>query len=188
MSFFSSLGKLAGGAVGALGGHLIGGWLQGDTSAADGLQTAATQQGQYASADRNRFLGALGGGQEAVNTSTQAAVNNALPSFMKNLQGSREEAIRRGASNGDLQTSNEGDLASAFQRNIASGAGAQAAGVYGQQLQGYGNMATQSSNNYLDLMSGNADREQANRNNRYGLLGGVIGAAGKIGGAFAGGG
>lgn len=195
MSFLSGLAKiggaaggfLLGGPAGAMAGYSLGSALGGGGGGGgqpNGLEGATQQQGQYATQDRNRYLDALSHGQEAVNTSTQAAVNNALPSFMKNLQGSREDAIRRGASNGDLQVSNEGGLTSAFQRNIASGAGAQAANVYGQTTAGYGALAGGSSNNYLDLLSGGADRAQAGENNKYGLAGGIIGAIGQGVGAY----
>ena len=119
-----------------------------------------------------------------MNASTQAAVSNALPGFMHNLQGSREDAIRRGASNGDLQTSYEGDLSSAFQRNVSNAAAGQAANVYGQQVQGYGQMAQGDSNNYLDLLNGNADRQQAGSNNKWNFAAGALGAAGQAAGAY----
>lgn len=197
MSFLSGVGKLAG----AAGGFLLGGPAGaaagyglasslggggGDSGGSSGgnLNAATAQQGQYATQDRNRYLDALNGGQEAVNTSTKAAVDSALPSFMQNLQSTRESAIRRGASNGDLETSNEGDLTSAFQRNIAAGAGAQATSIYGQKTAGLGALANGSSNNYLDLLSGGADREQAGKNNTNNLWGSVIGAVGTGAGAY----
>lgn len=200
MSFMSGLlkgggalgGFLLGGPAGAAAGYSLGSALGGKGGGGGGgnagrLNGAADTYGGYAREDRNRYLDALKGGQEAVNTSTQAAVSSALPSFMKNLQGSREDAIRRGASNGDLQTSYEGDLGSAFQRNVSTAAAGQAANVYGQTTAGYGNMAGQSGNTYLDLLNGGADREQADRNNKTNLWGSVIGAAGNAAGAYYGG-
>lgn len=195
MSFLSGLariggaagGFLVGGPAGTLAGYSLGSALGGGghkDSRGDPLTGAAGEYAGYAKQDRNRFLGALEGGQEAVNQSTSAAVQNALPGFMKNLQGSREDAIRRGASNGDLQTSYEGDLMSAFQRNVSNAAAGQAANVYGQQVAGYGNLANGSSNTLLDLLAGNRDAEQAKQNNKYGLVGSLLGAAGNAAGAY----
>lgn len=184
MSFLTGV---LGGAAGLIGGNQIGKWLQGDSSKADALGPATAQQGAYATEDRNRYLTALNGGQEALDTSTRAAVSSALPSYLKDLQGTRESAIRRGASNGDLATSYEGDLSSAFDRNIATATAGQAAGMYGQKLAGYGGLAGRSSDNYLDLLNGGADREQADRNNRYGIFSGLLGAGAKAAGAYAGG-
>jgi len=188
MTFLSGLLKGAAGfATGGLGGLALGlgSELLGH-GGNKGMSNAAGQYGAYAPADRNRFLTALQGGPQAVQQTTQAAVQDALPSYLKNLQGMRENAIRRGASLGDLQTSNEGDLASAFQRNIANAAAGQAANVWGQQTQGYGNLANQSGNTYLDLLAGNRDYNQGQQNNIFGLLGAGIGAYGNYKAAQAG--
>lgn len=191
MGWFDTVKRIGGDILtggGAEIGRAVGGWMDGSHDNEDRLNQAAGQYGGYAADSRNRFLSALSGGQQALNDSTRAAVANALPSYMQNLQGSRENAIRRGTSNGDLQTSFEGDLSSAFQRNVSNSIAGQAMNMYGTQVGAYGNLANNDSNNYLDLLSGNADREQAGRNARYGLVGGIIGAAGKIGAAKAGGG
>lgn len=173
-------GALAGGAMGAVSGGGGGGGGNG------GMDQAAADYGGYAKQDRNRFLDALNNGQEALNTSTRAAVSSAMPGFQRQIQGIREGAIRRGASNGDLATSYEGDAASAFDKNITDSVASQATALHGQQLAGYGGLASESGNHYLDLMAGNRDAEQAKSNNKYGLLSGVIGAAGQLGGAYLG--
>lgn len=124
--------------------------------------------------------GGIGGGQDALNTSTAAAVSSAMPSFYQALQGIRESSVRRGISTGDLGTSYEGDLASAFQRNTENATASHASEMYqfGQ-------------NNYLDLLSGMQDRQTASdnarRQRRSGLGGALGGLVGGIGGFAVGG-
>ena len=198
MSFLSSLGKIAGGVggfmlggpAGAMAGYslgsAIGGGGGGGRRGPNPMDQAASQYGGYASQDRNRFLDILSGGQDALNTSAQAAVSSAMPQFQSQLQGLRESAIRRGASNGDLATSFEGDLASATDRNLKNAIAGQAAGLYGTRVGAAGQLAQNSGNTYLDLLAGNRDAAQAKANNRTDLLGGLIGAAGQLGGAYLG--
>lgn len=182
-------GFVLGGPAGAYAGYKLGDAVShigdGPANPSGGdLGTEAQRYGGYATEDRNRFLKALDGGQESLESSTKAAVNNALPDYMKNLQGSREAAIRRGASTGDLQTSYEGDLSSAFQRNVSNAVAGQASNLYGQKLNATANLAGQSGNTYLDILAGNRDADQADKNNKYGLLGGIVGAAGQAAGAY----
>lgn len=141
------------------------------------LQQGAIQEGERAQSreadyqgSRNRYLEALQGGQQAFETSARAAVAAAMPQFNSQLNGVRESAIRRGVQNGELGTSYEGDLASAFDKNLTNSIGSQALGLYGQQLQGYGNMYGQdygaeedSTNRYLDLLTGDQDRKEIAR-------------------------
>lgn len=180
-SGFNPLGALGGAAMGAFSGD--GGSSGGGDA---GMSGAAAEYGGYAKQDRNRFLAALDGGQEALNTSARSAVSAAMPGFQRQIQGIRESSIRRGASNGDLATSYEGDAASAFDKNLTDSIASQATALHGQRLAGYGGLASESGNHYLDLMAGDRDAEQAKSNNKYGLLSGVIGAAGQLGGAYLG--
>jgi len=132
----------------------------------------------------NSFLSALQDpnyGQDQVAKSTAAATQAALPSFLQDLQSTREDNIRRGISTADLGSSFEGDLTSAFQRNIASSAAAQSASMF-------------NSRNSL-LMGGledQLDREQSAENSheqrKSGLIGGLIGLGGSIFGNRGGGG
>lgn len=114
-------------------------------------------------------------GQQALQQSTQAAVQNALPSFLQNMQGLKEQNIRRGISTGDLGTSFEGDLTSAFQRNLANSVASQSLGLF---------------NNRNSLLSGyygdQLDREQAARNDASQRRGGFINGLMQLGGAAAG--
>jgi hypothetical protein len=197
MSFLSGLAKVAGGVggflmggpAGAMAGYGIASGLGGGGGGKKGpnpMDKAAQQYGGYASQDRNRFLDILGGGQSALNDSAHAAVENAMPEFQHSLQGLRESAIRRGASNGDLATSYEGDLASATDRNMKNSIAGQAAGLYGTQVGAAGQLAQNSGNTYLDLLSGNRDADQAKANNKTDMWGSILGAAGQIGGAYLG--
>jgi len=86
-----------------------------------------------------------------------------MPGFMKNLQLTREDGIRRGISTGDLGTSTEGDLTSAFQRNIANALG-------GLSLQGYEG----SRNRIMDLLSGKTGMDINDLNSQYNFLGGLL--------------
>jgi hypothetical protein len=197
MSFLSSLGKIAGGVggfllggpAGAMAGYSLGSAIGGGGGGSKGdpaMSQAAKQYGGYASADRNRFLDILGGGQNALDTSARSAVSSAMPQFQSQLQGLRESAIRRGASNGDLATSYEGDLASAFDRNLTNSIGSQAAGLYGTQVGAAGQLAQNSSNTFLDLLAGNRDAKQAQDNNKTDFLSSLIGAGATLGGAYLG--
>lgn len=184
-------GFALGGPAGAMAGYKLGEAVSGGGgggSQGGGLAGAADQYGRYATEDRNRFLTAFNGGQDALESSTKAATANALPGFMQNLQGSREAAIRRGASNGDLQTSYEGDLTSAFQRNVSNAVAGQAQNMYNTKLNAAGSLAGQSGNTYLSLLAGNADREQDSSNNKWNFAAGLAGAAGQAAGAYYGGG
>lgn len=197
MSFLKTLGKVAGGAggfllggpAGAYAGYKLGDAVTGGggghpNTAADAYGTATTDSGSYANEDRNRFLDTLNGGQEALNTSTQAAVSSAMPQFQHQLQGIRESAQRRGISNGEVATNYEGDLASAFQRNIANSVGSQAVALQGQKTQALGGLQSEERNQYLDLLSGNLDRQQQEKNRKQSFWNGLIGAAGGAAGAY----
>jgi hypothetical protein len=197
MSFLSGLGKLAGaaggfmlgGPAGAMAGYSLGSAIGGGGGGSKGdprMEKAAGEYGGYATQDRNKFLDILNGGQGALNTSARAAVSSAMPEFQHQLQGVRESAIRRGASNGDLATSYEGDLASAFDRNLTNSIGSQAAGLYGTQVGAAGQLAQNSGNSYLDLIAGNRDAKQAQDNNKSDFLSSLIGAGAQLGGAYLG--
>lgn len=151
------------------------------------LDRAALKLGGYAEQDRNRFLQAFEGGQEAVNRTTQAAVSSAMPQFENSLQGVRESAIRRGVSNGDLATSYEGDLASAFQRNISNAAASQATNIWNTRVGASGQLASESGNQWLDILAGNADRAQAASNAATSFWGGLIQGGMSLAGGFMGG-
>ena len=114
-----------------------------------------------------------------------AYVQSAMPDFNKALQGVRENSIARGISTGDLGTSYEGDLASAFQRNIAG----QAANLYGQRLSGYEglygqdqNASQQAQNQYLDLLTGQRDYEEQQKEAKQANQSSLFGAIGQLGG------
>lgn len=202
MSFWSSLAKVGGavggfalgGPAGAAAGYGLGSIASGGGGSSSsgtggrqgGMDAATAQQGQYAQTDRNRYLGALGGGQQALDTSTQAAISSGMPQLNQNLQSSREDAIRRGISTGDLGTSNEGDIYSAFQRNIANSTAGQAMNLYNTQAQSYGNLATNSGNNYLDLLTGGLDRQQQQTNQKTSFWNSLISAGGQAAGAYLG--
>lgn len=140
-------------------------------------------------ANRNRVNSALGdvdqqiatersgtGFNDAFQKSAGAFLQNAMPSFRNQLQLTREDAIRRGVSTGDLGTSYEGDLASAFQRNIANA-------LSGQSLNAYEG----SQNRLMDLLGGkmSAAESDANSNRNFwaGLLGGGMQMGGSLGAA-----
>ena len=114
-------------------------------------------------------------GMDQLQKTAAATVQNALPSYLQNLQSTKEDAIRRGISTGDLGTSFEGDLTSAFQRNIANSVAGQAANMF------------QSRNSML--MGGyedQLDREQAAENGaqqrKSGLISSLLGGAGQVAG------
>jgi len=143
--------------------------------------------GAQAAGSRNRYMDALGGGQDALNESISSAMSGAMPQLQGALQGAREGAIRRGVDTGGLGTSYEGDVFSAFQRNIANAAGQQALGLYGTQLGAYGDLYNtdvgleqSSRNRYLDILAGNRDADISKENAKnaskgHGLLGLGIG-------------
>lgn len=99
-----------------------------------------------------------------------------MPEFNRQLQDTRESAIRRGVSGGGLGTSYEGDVFSAFQKHVAD-----TAGTY----------ANENYNRYLDLLSGQRDYEsylaEQKRKRKGGLLGSLGTLAGGVGGFFLGG-
>jgi hypothetical protein len=116
-------------------------------------------------------------GQDAINTSMNAAVSSAMPGFQDELQGIRESAIRRGVDLGDIGTRNEGTLASAFQRNMANTAGSMA------------------QNNYqtaLDRLYGFRDwqtaKDNAKAERRGATIGAIAGGVGMLAGGPLGGG
>jgi hypothetical protein len=115
-------------------------------------------------------------GQDQLAKTTQATVQNALPSFLQNLQGTKEDNIRRGISTGDLGSSFEGDLTSAFQRNIANSVAGQAANMFGQRT-----------NLLYGAQEDALDREQAAQNNagqrKSSFLNGLISTIGSVVGA-----
>lgn len=198
MSFLGTLGKVAGGVggfmlggpAGAYAGYSVANKLAGGGDAprrnttADQYGAATTDAGANAATDRNRFLDTLNGGQEALNTSTQAAVSSAMPQFKQGLQGIRESAERRGISNGEVATNYEGDLASAFDRNIANATASHATELQGQKVGALGGLQSEERNQYLDLLSGNLDRQQQEKNRKQSFWNGLIGAAGGAAGAY----
>jgi len=121
--------------------------------------------------------GSNAGWEDAFNKTAGAEINNALPSLRQGLQLTREDAIRRGVSTGDLGTSNEGDLVSAWQRNLSNAFAGQALNAYNT-----------GQDRYLDLLTGAMDRQTANSNaqkkSRSGLFGALGTGLGAIGGAF----
>lgn len=171
-SFWTGIAQ-AGGAQPASYMNGYGSSSYGGSSAPAGgynLPSAATQYGQYAGQDRS----AIAGGQTALNTSIQSAVNAGMPGLQQNLQSQKESDVRRGVSTGDLGTSFEGDITSAFQKNIANAAGQQALGLFNTQAGIYNT----DSSNYLDLMAGNADRAQSASNAKTGFWNNLISSVG----------
>jgi len=119
-------------------------------------------------------------GQQSVADSTRAAVQGALPDFLSNLGGLKEQNIRRGISTGDLGTSFENDLTSAFQRNIANSVAGQSANMFNNRT----GLLFQGLNDSLDRKQG-AINDASQR--RSGFLNGLMQTAGTIA-AFSGGG
>lgn len=117
-------------------------------------------------------------GMDQISKMTQAAMSSAMPSFLKQMQLTKEDGIRRGISTGDLGTSTEGDLASAFDRNMSNSVAGMA-----------GDMYKFNQGNYLDLLTGKMDREQGAANDaaqrKSGFMGGLfkLGAAALTGGS-----
>lgn len=163
------------------------------------VQQGLAQQGEAErEQSRNKFMDTLGGGQEALNTSTRAAMSEAMPEFQKAMQGVQETEIARGVGLGGLGTSYEGDLESAFERNIANATASQALGLYGAQLGGEESLyrtdtqtAGENQNRFLDVLASQRDydtaQENAKKKRKAGLLGFLGGAAGGIGGFLLGG-
>jgi hypothetical protein len=161
-------------------------------AAGDQVQAQTQQATADATASRNSLLSMLTGGQQAFETSAKAAVDAAMPSFMGQLQGVRESALRRGVQNGELGTSYEGDLASAFQHNTANAIAGQALGLYNTQLGAsqdlYGmdtRRAQDSRDSYLDILTArgdwdrlNAEQKRKKRGGIGGMIGGTLGAVG----------
>ena len=119
-------------------------------------------------------------GQDAINTSMNAAVSSAMPGFQDELQGIRESAIRRGVDLGDIGTRNEGTLASAFQRNMTNTAGSMAQNNYQTALDRlYG---------FRDWQTAKDNAKAERRGATIGMLGTVAGTVlgGPLGGAIGG--
>jgi len=133
--------------------------------------------GQMQQAGQDELSGT--GWQTAFNQTAGAQLAGALPGLRSQLQLTREDAIRRGVSGGDLGTSAEGDIMSAFTRNMGNAFAGQAANMYNQ-----------SRNRYLGLLGGqlqyDASQENANRNFYSGLIGGGISLGSSLLGARAG--
>lgn len=112
-------------------------------------------------------------GQDQVAKTTAATVQGALPGFLQNLQGTREDNIRRGISTGDLGSSFEGDLTSAFQRNIANSVASQSASMFSDRT-----------NLLYGAQQDALDREQAAQNGaqerKSSFLGGLMKTVGSI--------
>jgi hypothetical protein len=185
MGFWNKLAGVAGG----VGGFILGGpaGAAAGYGIANGLTSGGGDEGggsggalgdEYARALAAARSGT--GAQDALNTSTRAAVDAAMPSFRSQLQGVRENAIARGASTGDLGTSYEGDLASAFDAHTKNAVASQAAGMYNE-----------GQSRYLDLLTGGMDRQTQDENYKrqrksglWGSLGSALGAG--VGGYFGG--
>lgn len=157
------------------------------TSVDGTITNATTTVGQNATQDRNQYLDILGGGQDALNTSVKSAVSAAMPQFNQEMQTTRENAVRRGISTGDLGTSYEGDLASAFQRNISEAAGQQALGLFNSRLGAAGNMYGNDQSTYLSMLRGNQDYQMAAQNAKRQRSAGLFGGLGALAGGIFGG-
>lgn len=116
-------------------------------------------------------------GMGALTQNVTSLYNNALPGFQQQMQGQKEDDIRRGISTGDLGTSFEGDLTSAFQRNLTSAIAGQASNMYNNNQ-----------NRLYGLVQNQQDAQQAAQNNaqqrKSGLLGGLLSAGGMALAAF----
>lgn len=135
------------------------------------LGSAASTYGGYAGQDR----AAISNPQGTLNTMTQAAISSGMPQLDQQLQRQQESNVQRGVSTGDLGTSFEGDITSAFQKNIANATAAQAGNLFNTQAGIYNS----DSSNYLDLLSGNADRAQSEKNSKTDFWSSLLGGAAK---------
>lgn len=160
------------------------------TGQEDVLEGRAAKGEAQADESRNRFSSILEGGQAALEQSVSAAMSAAMPEFRKAMQSTQETEVARGVGVGGLGTSYEGDLESAFQRNIANAAGQQATALHATDVSGasamYGedsSRAAAGEGQYLDLLAGNRDYEQAKENAAKKRKAGLFGALGSIGGA-----
>jgi len=154
------------------------------TSVDGTINQATTASGANAQTDRNNYLNILQNGQNSLNTSVASATSAAMPALNQTLQSTREQAVKRGISTGDLGTSNEGDILSAFQRNISNSAGEQAMGLFNTEAGSAGNLYQSDNNNYLNLLRGNQDyqtgQQNAKRAKNSALFGGLGSAVGSI--------
>lgn len=105
-----------------------------------------------------------GGWEQAFNQTAGSFLNQAMPELRQKLQTTREDAIRRGVSTGDLGTTYEGNIESAFQQNLSNTLG-------GMAMQGYEN----NRNRYLDLLTGQIDRADSNRNAKNNMWSSIAG-------------
>ena len=137
-------------------------------------RTAQQALGQMDTAAQDELSGT--GWQQAFNQTAGAELAGALPQLRNQLQLSREDAIRRGVSGGDLATSTEGDITSAWQKNIANSFAGQAANMYNQ-----------SRSRYLDLLSGKLGYASAQETSAKNFWGGLAGAGLQAGGMILGG-
>ena len=123
--------------------------------------------------DRGRVNDALDseangqGWKTAFNDTAASFLNQQMPSFLKTLQMTREDGIRRGISTGDLGTSSEGDLVSAFQQHLSNTLGGLASDNYNQ-----------SRNRYLGLLGSEYDADTAAKNSHDAFIGGLAGMGG----------
>jgi hypothetical protein len=141
-----------------------------NTAMGDEQARTLTQEGQ-ARNDRAGLESTLAGGQDALNASITAAMSAAMPDLFRTLQQTKESNLRRGMMNGETPTSYEGDVMSAFQRNIANAAGGQAMNLHNTNVGARTHLfdvstglGERSRERYLDVLSGQMDRKQAERN------------------------
>lgn len=170
--------------MGAAGGAILGGVAgargkkRKKGPAVDPMQTPDIMD------SRKRYMDLLTGGQDAVNRSSRAAADYALPGFKQDLQGIRESSARRGVSNGEIATGYEDRASTGFQDRIAQAIASNSMGMYGAQLGG----ASDIYGTDLDVRSGSLDRAQAAENARQqrkrSMWGSLLGAAGTAGGAW----
>lgn len=107
-----------------------------------------------------------GGFAKAFQDTAGAFLEGAMPQFRNDLQLTRENAVRRGVSTGDLGTSYEGDLSSAFHRNLSNA-------LAGLSSSGYEN----SRNRLMSLLSGKTGMDMNDYNqhaNMWGSIGGSL--------------
>jgi len=112
---------------------------------------------------------------DAFNKTAGSYLSGQMPDFLKGLQLTRENGIRRGISTGDLGTSYEGGLTSAFQKHISDALG-------GLALQGYEG----SRNRIMDLLSGKTGIDINDMNSYYNMLGGLFNAGSQVAAAAVG--